>query len=171
MNRRFSEERIIGVLREQDAGGTVTEITRRHGVSEQSFYRWKAKYAGLKVRELALDDWAYRNRVRLAALGPGLPDTRGIRFTPSRACPGWHETKRKSSAILSTQTIKPSDRFLGHVKERPLKWLVAGTRNCLNLLLFIKGVEIGRAASYRDEHPIGKPIPPRHSRRREKRSA
>jgi hypothetical protein len=79
-----------------------------------------------EMRGLALDDWAYRNRVRLAALGPGLPDTRGIRFTPSRACPGWHETKRKSSAILSTQTIKPSDRFLGHVKERPLKWLVAG---------------------------------------------
>ena len=37
MKRRFSEEQI---LREQEAGGAVKEITRRHGISEQSFYRW-----------------------------------------------------------------------------------------------------------------------------------
>ncbi len=52
MKRRFTEEQIIGILREQEAGGMVKEITRRHGVSEQSFYRWKAKYAGLEVSEL-----------------------------------------------------------------------------------------------------------------------
>ncbi len=51
MKRRFMEEQIIGILREQKAGGTVKEITRRHGVSEQSFYRWKAKYGGLEVSE------------------------------------------------------------------------------------------------------------------------
>ncbi len=52
MKRRFTEEQIIGVLREQEAGGTVMEVTRRHGVSEQSFYRWKAKYGGLEVSEV-----------------------------------------------------------------------------------------------------------------------
>ena len=52
MKRRFTEEQIIWILREQEAGGTVKEITRRHGVSEQSFYRWKAKYAGLEVSEV-----------------------------------------------------------------------------------------------------------------------
>ena len=52
MKRRFTEEQIIGILREQEAGGTVKEIIRRHGVSEQSFYRWKAKYAGLEVSEV-----------------------------------------------------------------------------------------------------------------------
>ncbi len=52
MKRRFTEEQIIGILREQEAGGMVKEIIRRHGVSEQSFYRWKAKYAGLEVSEL-----------------------------------------------------------------------------------------------------------------------
>ncbi len=52
MKRRFTEEQIIGVLREQEAGGTVKEVTRRHGVSEQSFYRWKAKYGGLEVSEV-----------------------------------------------------------------------------------------------------------------------
>jgi putative transposase len=51
MKRRFTEEQIIGILREQEAAGTVKEIIRRHGVSEQSFYRWKAKYGGLEVSE------------------------------------------------------------------------------------------------------------------------
>ena len=51
MKRRYTEEQIIGILREQEAGGTVKEITRRHGISEQSFYRWKAKYGGLEVSE------------------------------------------------------------------------------------------------------------------------
>ena len=113
MKRRFSEERIIEVLCKQEAGGTVTEITRRHGVSKQRFCRWKANYAGLEVRGLALDDWVCRNRVRLAALDPGLHDGRGIRLPPSGACPGWGDNKRKTSAVSSTRTLKPSDRSLG----------------------------------------------------------
>ena len=51
MKRRFSEEQIIGILREQEAGGMVKEIARRHGISEQSFYRWKAKYGGMEVSD------------------------------------------------------------------------------------------------------------------------
>ena len=51
MKRRFTEEQIIGILREQEAGAKVQELTRRHGFSEQSFYRWKAKYGGLDVSE------------------------------------------------------------------------------------------------------------------------
>ncbi len=51
MKRRFTEEQIIGILREQEAGAKVKELTRRHGVSEQSFYRWKGKYGGLEVSE------------------------------------------------------------------------------------------------------------------------
>ena len=51
MKRRFTEEQIIGILREQEAGGMVKEITRRHGISEQSFYRWKAKYGGMDVSD------------------------------------------------------------------------------------------------------------------------
>ncbi len=52
MKRRFSEEQIIGVLREQDAGGVVKEIIRRHGISEQTFYRWKSKYGGMEASDL-----------------------------------------------------------------------------------------------------------------------
>ncbi|MFQ6017067.1 MAG: IS3 family transposase [Kiloniellaceae bacterium] len=52
MKRRFTEEQIIGVLREQEAGGQVKEIIRRHGISEQTFYRWKAKYGGLEASDV-----------------------------------------------------------------------------------------------------------------------
>ena len=48
---RFSQEQIIGVLRKQEAGAATAELCRRHGISEQTFYRWKARYGGLEVRE------------------------------------------------------------------------------------------------------------------------
>ena len=48
---RFSEEQIIGVLKEADVGLPVSELCRKHGVSEQTFYRWKKKYGGMDVGE------------------------------------------------------------------------------------------------------------------------
>ena len=48
---RFSEEQIIGVLREQEAGMKVVGVCRKHGISEATFYAWKAKYGGLEVSE------------------------------------------------------------------------------------------------------------------------
>ena len=48
---RFSEEQIIGILREQEAGVPVTELCRKHGISSPTFYKWKAKYGGLDVSE------------------------------------------------------------------------------------------------------------------------
>ncbi|TWA70158.1 putative transposase [Azospirillum brasilense] len=48
---RFSEEQIIGILREQEAGRPTAEVCRKHGVSEATFFRWKAKYGGLEVSE------------------------------------------------------------------------------------------------------------------------
>ena len=47
-----SEEEILRVLREAESGATVVEICRRHGISQQSFYLWKRKYAGLGLSEL-----------------------------------------------------------------------------------------------------------------------
>lgn len=48
---RFSEEQIIGVLKEAEAGAKAGELARRHGVSEATIYNWKAKYGGLEVPE------------------------------------------------------------------------------------------------------------------------
>lgn len=48
---RFTEEQIVGVLQEWDAGGKVVDLVRRHGVTEQTLYRWKKKYGGLQVSE------------------------------------------------------------------------------------------------------------------------
>jgi putative transposase len=48
---RFSEEQIVGVLKEAEAGVAVTDLCRRLGVSEGTYYRWKAKYGGLEVNE------------------------------------------------------------------------------------------------------------------------
>ena len=48
---RFSEEQIIGILREQEAGVPVAELCRKHGVSDASVYKWKAKYGGMDVSE------------------------------------------------------------------------------------------------------------------------
>lgn len=48
---RFSEEQIIAILREQEAGQRTADVCRRHGVSEATFYKWKSKYGGLEVSD------------------------------------------------------------------------------------------------------------------------
>ncbi len=48
---RFSEEQIIGILKEHEAGIPTAELCRKHGMSSASFYAWKAKFGGLEVSD------------------------------------------------------------------------------------------------------------------------
>ena len=48
---RFSEEQIISILKEQEAGVSVADLCRKHGVSDASIYKWKAKFGGMDVSE------------------------------------------------------------------------------------------------------------------------
>lgn len=52
MKKRFTEEQIVRILQEVEGGMTAADVCRKHNVSEQSFYRWKAKYGGMDVSEV-----------------------------------------------------------------------------------------------------------------------
>ena len=49
--KRYSEEKIISILKEHEAGASAKDLSRRHGVAENTVYRWKAKFGGMEVSE------------------------------------------------------------------------------------------------------------------------
>ena len=67
---RFSEDQIIGILKEQQAGLPVAEICRRHGISDATFYTWRSRYGGMEVSDArrlkTLDDENRRLKKLLA---------------------------------------------------------------------------------------------------------
>ena len=48
---RFTQEQIIGVLKEHQAGASVADLCRRHGISDATFYKWRSKHGGMEVSE------------------------------------------------------------------------------------------------------------------------
>lgn len=51
MKKRFTEEQIIGILKEAEAGAKIAELCRKHGISDATYYNWKAKFGGLTVSD------------------------------------------------------------------------------------------------------------------------
>jgi putative transposase len=51
MKKRFTEEQIIGILKEHEAGAKTADVCRRHGISQPTFYNWKAKFGGMDVSD------------------------------------------------------------------------------------------------------------------------
>jgi putative transposase len=66
--KRFTEEQIVSILKKVEAGKTVAEVCREHGVSEQSYYRWRRKYEGMQVQELKRMKELEKQNVRLKRL-------------------------------------------------------------------------------------------------------
>ncbi len=68
--KRFTEEQIIRVLKEAESGLQVTDLCRRQGISEATYYRWKSKYGGMEVSEA--------KRLRASQFSKGTPRVRLI---------------------------------------------------------------------------------------------
>lgn len=51
MKKRFTEEQIIGILKEAESGAKVAELCRKHGISDATYYNWKAKFGGMTVSD------------------------------------------------------------------------------------------------------------------------
>jgi putative transposase len=79
---RFTEERIIAVLREQEAGSKTGDVCRKHGISSATFYKWKAKYGRLDVSEARRLKVLTDENAKLKKLLAGWP-------TPRCRAPGW----------------------------------------------------------------------------------
>jgi putative transposase len=52
MKKRFTEEQIIGILQEAETGAKVMDVCRKHGISDATYYNWKAKYGGMTVSDV-----------------------------------------------------------------------------------------------------------------------
>ena len=60
---RFTEEQIIGVLKEHELGAKVSDLCRKHGISEATFYNWKSKYGGMDCESApGSHRWKYRQQ-------------------------------------------------------------------------------------------------------------
>lgn len=80
-NNRFTVEQIIGILKLQEEGMKVTEIIRKYGIAEQTFYRWKSKYGGMEVGDaMRLKQLEEENRRLKQLVGEQALDIQGLKY-------------------------------------------------------------------------------------------
>lgn len=99
---RFSEEQIIGVLREQEAGARTEEVCRRHGISSATFYKWKSKYGGLEISDA--------KRLKALEDKPSIKAAAGGLAARQRGAQGPARKKRLKPAARREAVIKVMER-------------------------------------------------------------
>ena len=87
--RRFTEEQIIGILKEADAGAKIGELCRRHGIAETTFYRWRKRYGDLEV-----------NQAKIALGHSNREVAQHLHFTPSTVGNHLHAAFGKVGRII-----------------------------------------------------------------------
>ena len=129
---RFSDEQIIAILKEHEAGIAVAELCRKHGVSDASIYKWKAKYGGMDVSEAkrlkSLEDENTQLKRLLADAmldNAALKDLLGKMYGPPRPCKG--RDCSDDAVCLNVSGLSRVDRCCGQAMMRcarivPNKW-------------------------------------------------
>ena len=83
--KRFSEEQIIGVLKEVEAGTKVMDVCRKHNISDATYYNWKTKYYGMEVNELRrLKQLEDENRKLKQLVADQALDIQGLKYVLSK---------------------------------------------------------------------------------------
>src|SRR5437868_14806767 len=90
---RFTEEQIIGILKEHEAGVSVADLCRKHGVSDASIYKWKAKFGGMDVSE-----------------GQAAADTGGREHEAEAAAGGCHVGQLCAEGSLGKEVVTPAEK-------------------------------------------------------------
>ena len=121
--QRFTQEQIIGVLREQEAGAKATDLCRRHGISDATFSSWKARFGGMDVSDAkrlkALEDENARVKKLLAKQ---MLDAAALRELQSKKCQGPPESslRRLRKLVCQREAVAHLQARMGLSERRAL---------------------------------------------------